>query len=91
MKLINTIIFWNKKDPLLVVVFDRNKGVSIDFQHWSNDWAFYPQWRELTDDERILQMFVMFNKLVVMEQIPTEILHHRLLVIDEYRERLEGI
>ena len=55
-------------------------------------------WIEVSDDQRVCQLFILFNELVTMNGLSVDEVHNAFLAIDEYRDyhnpeiwRREGI
>ena len=46
-------------------------------------------WREVSDDERLLRLFVMFAIMITRDGVPPAEVHKAFLEIDEYREALQ--
>jgi hypothetical protein len=92
MKLRETMICWNSAS--LRDQHDEwvRPGPHPDKTGWSKAFAgsdgacMIQDWREYSDDERLLRLFVLFTTLVVRDGVPADEVHRAFLAIDEYRE-----
>src|SRR4051794_6540669 len=101
MQLINTMIGWNQHyvrkpgEPWV------KAGPHPDIRGWTDPYASTDGacwlcfdgrggegWRELTDDERLLRLFVLFAIMTARDGVPPAEAHRAFLEIDEYREAM---
>jgi hypothetical protein len=91
MKLKDTMIAWNLdciRKPAQPWV--RCGPHPVTDRDWTRpclctDGACWTFWRELTDAERLAQLFAMFGCLTAHDKVPAEVVHEAFREIDEYR------
>ena len=94
MRLRETMVCWNGPDCSRGLPLTVEAGPHPDLAGWSERYdcsdgaCWIRAWREYSDDERLLRLFVMFAILTVREGLPAETVHKAFLAIDEYREAM---
>lgn len=87
MRFLDCMVAWDRQ-PMRVKV-----GPWPDETGWSDayamtDGACFTAYHEMTLDERLAAIFILFTLIVVGEGLDPKIVHQAFLAIDEYRDAL---
>ena len=87
MRLKDTMIAWTPETERVRV------GPHPDKTGWSSGYvmtsgACFLWWAGLSDEARLIALFSLFHRMILLDKIDPQIVHQAFLRIDEYREEI---